>query len=159
MTERTFVAWVKPIAAELRETRAAIVEVARRAPAEAWSKPSPNDGWTCKDLLAHLATGDWVLQGVLGLVTGGEGRLITGIEEVNEGNAARIEARRETPPAALADEVEAMGERTQELLAKLQESHESLKGDNVPMSLGDYLRGFPDHDRDHLNDLRTALAQ
>lgn len=157
MTERSFVARVAPVAAELRETRSQIADVARTAPAEAWSKASPSEGWTCKDLLAHLATGDWVFQGVLGLVTEGEGRLMSGIEEINEGNAERIAARREASPAELAAEVEAMGERTQELLSKLADGHESLKGENAPMSLGEYLRGFPGHDRAHLDQLRRAL--
>ena len=56
MASRSFAPWVEPVAARLREGRAEIVELARSVPPEAWSRPSPNPGWRCKDLLAHLGT-------------------------------------------------------------------------------------------------------
>ncbi len=157
MENRRFASWVEPVAAELRETRAQIVETAHAVPADAWERPSPCDGWTYKDLLTHLAVGDWVLQGVLRLVTGSEGRLVSGIEEVDAGNAQRLAERRGSSVEELIDEVIAEGERSQELLAQLEAEHEPLKGRDAPMTLGEYLRGFPGHDRRHLDELRAAV--
>ena len=65
MTTRTFAPWVEPIAAQLRESRRGIVEVARTIPEGAWSRPSHDPGWSYRDLLTHLAVGDWVCQAVL----------------------------------------------------------------------------------------------
>ncbi len=55
MTTRTFAPWVEPIAARFRESRAELLEFARSLPSEAWSRPSPNTGWSCKDLLEEQA--------------------------------------------------------------------------------------------------------
>ena len=65
MTTRSFAPWVEPIAAELRKLRAEVAKFARSAPPDFWGKPSPNHGWTNKDLLAHLATAHWVMQGLV----------------------------------------------------------------------------------------------
>ena len=55
-------------------------------------------------------------------------------------------------------EVAAEGEETQELLGRLDEADEERRQEDAPMSLGEYLRFFPTHDRDHLAQLRTALG-
>ena len=162
MADRSFAAWVKPIAAQLRESRAQIVDVARTIPTEAWGRPSPNEGWTNGDLLVHLAVGDWVCQTVLTAVTtntpldvGEVGRP----DWIREGNATRLEERQERTVEELIAEVEVEGEETQELLSLLTDGHESLRPEGAPMSLGDYLHGFPGHDRDHLAQLRRAAEK
>jgi uncharacterized protein (TIGR03083 family) len=160
MTTRTFTPWVGPIAAELRETRNEVMRVARQLLPEQWSHPSPLEGWTYKDLLAHLATGDWVCQTVLTAVTTRTplDPQVTDLDFVNEGNAQRIEERKEASVDELIAELEREGEKTETLLAQLTNVHEPLKGD-APMSLGDYLRGFPGHNQQHLHELKTALDQ
>ncbi len=207
MTDRTFASWVEPIAAQLRESRAQIIALAGSAPAEAWSKPSPNEGWTCKDLLAHLATGDWVCQTVLRAAVGDEAadlevprdldamsrgnarllkeratwsveellqevqalraavgneaadpEVVRGLDAISRGNARLLEERATCSVEELLREVQAEGEETQELLARLTEAHEPLSVRDAPMSLGEYLRGFPNHDRRHLAELRRGLA-
>lgn len=207
MTDRTFAPWVEPIAAQLREGRAEIVALARSAPTETWSKSSPNEGWTCRDLLAHLATGDWLCQTVLRAAVGDEaadpealrdsdaisrsnarlleeraGRSVEellrevqvlrtaaggeaadpealrDLDAISRGNARLLEDRAGRSVEELIAEVQAEGQETQELLARLTEEHEPLRREGAPMSLGDYLRGFPNHDRQHSAQLRTALA-
>ncbi len=159
MTERTFAPWVEPIAEQLRESRAQVVGVAHQILAELWRLPSPLRGWTNKDLLAHLATGDWVCQTVLHAVTANEPLDLAaiGLDAVNAGNARLLEERRERSVEELIAELEAEGAETQELLGHLTEEDEGRTQDGAPMSLGDYLRGFPEHDRQHLSELRTAL--
>ena len=153
MMTRTFAPWVEPIAAKLRDSRRDIVVAAQSTLDEAWSKPSPNEIWTYKDLLAHLATGDWVCQRVLRAVT--EGTELS-LGDLDEGNARSVEERRNTPVDELIAEVEAEGEKTQELLSLILEEQRGLTREGAPMSLGDYLRMFPGHDEQHLAQLRTA---
>ena len=158
MIKRTYAAWVKPVADELRTGRAEIARTARQLLPEHWTMPGPLEGWSYKDLLAHLATGDWVCQTVLTAVTTRtplEPRA-TDLDFVNEGNALRLTERKDSTTEDLIAEVETEGEETQGLLAQLTDVHEALKG-NAPLSLGDYLRRFPSHDRAHLAQLRTAL--
>jgi len=57
MTARTFVPWVEPAAAQLRESRRQIVQLARAIPDDMWGRPSPYPGRTYKDQFAHLAVG------------------------------------------------------------------------------------------------------
>lgn len=160
MTARTFAPWVEPVAAELRESRREIVRTARQLLPEQWSHLSPLQGWTYKDLLAHLATGDWVCQTILTAVTTRTplDPRATDLDFVNEGNMRLLEERRTASVDELIAEVEAESAETQDLLAHLADVHEPLKG-NAPMTLGDYLRGFPGHDREHVGQLKTALDQ
>jgi len=157
VAERTFASWVEPVVAQLRESRRQIVELARSIPAEAWSKPSPDEGWTHKDTLTHLATGDWVCQTVLRAAVANEPLDMAAFADIDAGNARRLEERAGRTVEELIAEVEAEGAETQELLARLTEADEERRQEDAPMSLGEYLRMFPQHDQGHLADLRTAL--
>src|SRR6185295_6597691 len=56
-----------------------------------WERPSPLAGWTYRDLLAHIATGDWVLQMHLNhVIERGE---VAAWPDVDAGNAQRIAER------------------------------------------------------------------
>jgi len=158
VTSRAFAPWVEPVAARLREGRSQVVELARSIPTAAWTRPSPNSGWTCKDLLAHLATGDWALQSGLRVVIAKERLDIAQFGNVDEANARFAGERSGRSIEDLIAEVEAEAEETQELLTKLKEDDERHMPDNAPMSLGEYLRLFPEHDRAHLEQMRMALG-
>lgn len=157
MTERTFVPWVEPIAAQLRESRGEIGDVARAIPAEKWAKPSRDPNWSYKDLLAHLATGDWVVQTVLGAVVANEPLDLSFLDGLDAGNARLLAERAGRSIEELVAEALAEGEETQELLSRLTEADDDRRQEGAPMSLGEYLRMFPGHDQGHLADLRTAL--
>ena len=156
MTTKTFAPWVEPIAAQLRESRRAVAEVARTIPDEAWSRPSPDPGWSYRDLLTHLAVGDWVCQAVLRAAVGTEPFDMTITTQLDERNAQMIEERWGRSLQELIAEVVAEGEETQELLSQLTEADEERRQKDAPMSLGEYLRFFPTHDRDHLAEFRTT---
>ena len=159
MTSRTFASWVKPIATQLRESRREIAEVARTIPEGAWSRPSPDPGWSYRDLLAHLAAGDWVCQTVLRAAVGGERFDMTITTQLDDHNARVIEERKGRSVQELIAEVAAEGEGTQELLGQLNEADEERRQEDAPMSLVEFLRFYPTHDRDHLAQLRTALQR
>jgi len=122
--------------------------------------PSPLEGWTYKDVLAHLATGDWVCQTILRSVVTNKplDLAVINLDYINAGNARLLAERKERSVEELIAEVEAEGEETQELLAQLSEGDEGRTQEGAPMSLGQYLKdAFPGHDRDHAAHLRTAL--
>ena len=161
MTTHTFASWVAPIADQLRLGRAEIVRTTSRFLPEIWGLPSPLEGWSYKDLLAHLATGDWVCQHILRTVLANEPldvANITNPDWVTDGNTRFLAERKDRSVEELVAEVEAEGEETQELLAQLTDEHEHRTQEGAPMSLGQYLRdAFPDHDRRHLEELKSAL--
>ena len=158
MTTRTFAPWVEPIAAQLGESRAEIARTARRFLPDLWTMPSPLPGWTYKDLLAHLAVGDWVCQSILQAVVANKAADLSILNQLNERNEQYRRERAATSVEELIAELEAEGEETQELLSKLSDADEDRKQEGAPMSLGQYLKdAFPGHDRDHLDQLRTAM--
>jgi uncharacterized protein (TIGR03083 family) len=160
MTTRTFAAWVEPVAAELRETRSQIVRKANQIPEEVWALPSPLPEWSYKDLLAHLATGDWVCHIILRTIMANEVldlATVANLDWIAQGNTERLAERKERPAQELIAEVRSHSEETQELLAQLTDADEERSQEGAPMTLGQYLKGFPGHDRDHLAQLETAL--
>jgi uncharacterized protein (TIGR03083 family) len=94
--------------------------IARISP-EGWSEISPNAGWTYKDLVAHLATGDWICQIILRslLETGS----VPEWPDADAGNAERVRARREKSVAALAEERAQHRNETVRLIEQLQPDH------------------------------------
>jgi uncharacterized protein (TIGR03083 family) len=160
VTTRTFALWVEPIAAKFRDTRAELVATARAMPAEAWTRPSPNEGWTYKDLLAHVA-GDTEKNflTVLRLVIDRRPvDLATFTTGADERNARDIAARRGRTIDELIAEIEADGEETQELLTRFTDADENSQPEGLPMTVGDGLRQLAGgHDGEHLAHLRAAL--
>ena len=161
MSARTFAPWVAPIAAQLREGRTQVLGFARSVPAEAWARPSPLEGWTCKDILAHLAGGnDGMVQKILRSVVAREpvDRSVLATDTDAE-NARGVEERRGWSVEELIAELEADGQESQELLSRLTEADEDLRQDDLPLGLGEFLAlvHAEDHDGLHLAQLRTAL--
>lgn len=162
MTSPNFAPWVQPIAERLRAGRGQIVEAARAVPDAQWSQPSPVERWTYQDVLSHLAAGDVFCQIVLTAVaSGGELDLRPASAEREARTARILEERRSRTIDQLIAEVEAEGQETQELLARLTDSDEVVEVDTsrstgAPMSLAEFLRVFPMHDREHLAHLRSA---
>lgn len=126
-----------------------------------WEEPSPDPGWSFRNLLAHIATGDWVLQQRLrGLLD--DGRVPGGID-VDAGNAQRVQERRFSTPAALVEEFLSMRHETMLLLAQLKPKHLRVMFE-FPWeprpnehSVLEYLAGFWAHDRFHREQLRPAM--
>jgi uncharacterized protein (TIGR03083 family) len=160
MTNRAFTPWVEPIAAQIAAAREEFVAVARSVPAEAWGQASPAEGWTYKDVLAHLA-GDTDKQ-LLSIL-----RAVVSRQPINasllgsspdERNTHDIVERRERQIDTLIAEVEADTEEHLDLLSRLTEDDQALRQDDIPMSLGEGLSNDPGgHARGHIAQLRTAL--
>lgn len=166
MTDRAFLPWVEPIAKQLRDGRVGVVRTAHQLLPEHWSLPSPLEGWTYKDLLAHLASGDWVFQWMLRDALGEEKFDIIerGFAYVDEGNAQRTAERKNTAVEALIAEVQSEGEATQELLSRLNDGIDFQAivgrrptGEDVTREM--WIQNFAMHDKLHGDQLKTALDQ
>ena len=127
-----------------------------------WERPSPVPGWSFGNLLAHIATGDWVLQTHLRHLL--ESGAVAAWPDVADGNAERIEARKFTTWQRLTDEFLSMRHETMTLLAQLLPAHlaEPIELPWEPperraRTVLDYLSGFPQHDRTHRQQLRAAM--
>ncbi|HYM15119.1 MAG TPA: maleylpyruvate isomerase N-terminal domain-containing protein [Dehalococcoidia bacterium] len=126
-----------------------------------WERPSPLPGWTYRQLLAHIATGDWVLQGHLRhIIEQGD---VAPWPDIDAGNADRLAERAYTPASSLTEEYLSMRHETLRLLSQLEPAHLRL---NLSLwwqpppnerSLLDYLLGFERHDRAHREQLRGAM--
>ena len=164
MTTRTFLPWVDGPAKQLRESRIEVRRTAEKFLPDLWTMPSPLEGWTYKDLLAHLASGEWVFQTMLRDVLGIEKKLPeqASMDYVNEGNAERLAARQDTSVEELIAEVATAGETTQELLSQLTEAIDPTmvvwrRPNGDPVTLEQWISGFPQHDVTHGAQLKTAL--
>ncbi len=160
MTDRTFASWVEPIAAMFSEQRAELVDLVRSVPLDAWSESSPNEGWTYRDLLGHVATRDprdlrLVLNAVITKTRLDPAQMP--LEEdvpINEGLLGEV---REASVEELAGRLEEDTEGILDLLSKLTDENESLRQRDFPMSLSEALTQMPQHERMHMEQLRTAL--
>ncbi len=164
MTTRTFLPWAEAPAKQIREGRTEVRRTAEKFLPDLWTMPSPLEGWTYKDLLAHLASGDWVFQTMLRDVLGIEKNLPkqAPLEYVNEGNARLLAERKDTSVEELIAELTATGETTQELLGGLTDAHDPsavvwLRPNGDPVTLEQWITGFPQHDVSHGAQLETAL--
>ena len=153
------VADVQPAAAALDpgETRYVIYSV---DPTK-WQTPSPLPGWSYHDLLAHVATGDWMLQTHLrSLIDAGR---VAEWPDVDAGNAVRIAERRFSTEAKLIDEYLSMRHETIVLLSKLKAKHlkQPITMRWMPpphdRTVVDYLNAFELHERTHRDQLRSAM--
>ncbi len=160
MTTRTFAAWVEPIAEQVRSNRAEIARTVAEIAPEDWSKPSPDEGWSYRDLLAHLAgdTGKNVLN-VLRSIVAGERVDPALFTDIDSKNARDLEERRQRSIEELRAEITQDGEKILDLLTQLNEGHAELRQDDFPLPLGEALKPFPQHDASHLAQLRAALEE
>ena len=154
-TASTFASWVEPVAMVLAEGRQQVIAFAREAPADLWNRPTEAEGWTCRDVLAHLAgdTGK-VSAAVMRGTLEDPGVLDDNGDAVN---ARDVAERRERSIEEIIVEIEADGAAWQELLSQLSEGDAERRWSGFPLSLGEYLRLLVPHDLQHLTQLRTAL--
>ena len=162
MTERTFASWVEPIAARHRKDSAQVLDFARSLPEEAWAQPSGLNGWTYKDVMAHIGKGnDQLYQHLLRQVVAGE-KVDTAIfrtVDTDGENAAGVAERRSLSAAQVIAEFEEAGEEVLELLAGLTDEHEHLRQEEPPFILESFLNMVEQesHSIEHLKQLKAAL--
>lgn len=163
MTAVRFASWVEPVASQMRSSRRQVIDFARAAPPEFWDRPSVLEGWTNKDLLAHLAGGnDQMLQDILRPVVAGKEVDPKVLEPDTDGeNARRVDERRSWSLERLIDALERDGAEMQDLLSRLEESARDIKPGGASWSLEALFRAVykENHDIEHLEQLRAAAKK
>jgi len=158
VSERDYAEWVRPIAEVLFADSAEVIAFARSHPAEGWDEPSGADGWTRRDVLAHLAGGnDQMVQIILRRVTARQP--LDGVSmdpDTDAENAAGVQDRQGWGIERLIAELVADDEEMQQLFAKLTEDDEDLELNAMSMTLGQFLRlvGAERHDAEHLQQMK-----
>jgi|SRR5579883_526569 len=154
---------VLPAVEERNQLAAELASLIRTAAQEAWSLPSGYPGWSCHDLLAHLATGDWLMQRRVRDALAGRDLAATmhGVDLDSE-NARLVTAARSHTPAELLAQTHAQQNRSLALWELLDERHLMQimpHWDGGYCTLLEYLLAFPGHDREHIAQLRAALSR
>jgi hypothetical protein len=118
-------------------------------------------GWSYRALLAHVAVGDWVLQGHVRHIV--EHNSVAAWPDIDAGNAARLAERGFSTVAALVDEYLSMRHETALLLSQLKPKHLGLRirfwwEEGQPeRTVLDYILSFERHERTHREQLRPAM--
>ena len=111
----------------MRESGSELVAAARRVSPERWPEGRYEEGWTAKDILAHVASIEWTYPKLLLLAAqpapedrDAEGRFRGGIGDYNQ---RRVDERRDRSVEELLAEFERNREAT---IAAVQEADEAL---------------------------------
>ena len=149
------------IAATLAADRAEVIDFARSMPSDGWARPTADGGWTCKDILAHLAGGnDQAVQNVLHAVVNRTAIDAGALNpDTDRENALRVAERRPWTVGQLIAELVRDGDEVQELLARLTRGDRDLLQGDSNLTLGAFLEivHHERHDHLHLQQLRAAL--
>jgi hypothetical protein len=135
--------------------------VAHSVDAALWERASSVPGWSNRGLLAHIATGDWVLQFQLRHIM--EHGSVAPWPNVDAGNDERLRERRQSTVAALLEEYLSMRHQSLLLLAELRPEHlrlpivywwDTVAGERTVL---DYILMFERHEGAHVEQLRPAM--
>jgi hypothetical protein len=144
----------------MRTTAREFVEAARSVPADQWSEGRYEEGWSAKDILAHVASIEWTYPKLLDVASGA---IPLPKKDASKGipgdyNQRHVEKRRDTSIEELIGEFERNREATiravqgadDELLATHVRSAGGIEGRAVEVF--NYLTVT--HTRDHLRDIK-----
>jgi uncharacterized protein (TIGR03083 family) len=144
---------------DLVQAQQALLDVLDRVGADDWSRASPNEGWTARDLLTHLATAEAGFVPTLRRMAAGQGGVPADFDP-NRWNAGQLRRRGEVAPDQLRSELEASHRDMLALLDDLDDAaldHRGRLSSGVDGSTEDNFRLVASHKRGHTDDIRAAL--
>jgi len=145
---------------ELVDAQQALLETLERVGPEDWSRTSPNEGWTVRDLLTHLTTSETGFVPALRRMAAGEGGVPNDFDP-NRWNASQLRRRGDPDPAQLRTELESSHAEMLSLLDGLDEAALDQTGHlstGVDGTTEDNFRVVANHKRTHTADIRAALS-
>ena len=145
---------------ELVEAQQALLEVLDGVEADDWSRASPNEGWTVRDLLTHLTTSESGFVPTLRRMAAGEGGVPADFDP-NRWNAGQLRRRGEIPPDQLRTELESAHADMLALLETLDDQALDQRGhlsSGAEGSTEDNFRLVAFHKRTHTEDIRAAFV-
>lgn len=123
-----------------------------------WTVPAPGyQGWTCRDLLAHLSSTAASLPAVASSVTEARDPNAPPFDP-DRWNASQVRRRATKGAQELVDEYDAGTTRLVTVLSDLKVDTPVTIGPYSGISLGEAMAEMLEHQRHHLSDLQGALA-
>jgi len=123
-----------------------------------WTAPAPGyDGWTCRDLLAHLSSTAASLPSVASSATEPKDPNAPPFD-ANRWNASQVRRRADKEPQELIDEYDAGTTRLVTVLSDLTMDARVTIGPYAGSPLGEAMALMLEHQRHHLSDLERALT-
>lgn len=148
------------IAAALTATRDQLRAITDGLKEEDWQRPTPNEGWTLKDVLLHLSSSEPGLVGMARRILNDEETAVAGFD-INRYNQRQVEKRRERSNSELLADLATGRQETLALLAELSEAQLDKQGRRTTgeeTTLEKVLYQITGHSQTHLDDVRRALA-
>jgi hypothetical protein len=123
-----------------------------------WSGPAAGyEGWTCRDLLAHLSSTAASLPAVARSVTEAKDPNAPSFDP-DRWNASQLRRRANLEAQELIDEYDAGTTRLVGVLSELKLDTPVTIGPYTGVSLGEAMAEMLEHQRNHLSDLKLALT-
>ena len=123
-----------------------------------WSAAAPGyEGWTCRDLLAHLSSSAASLPAVASSVSQPRDPNAPTFD-AERWNASQVRRRADKQPQELIDEYDAGTTRLVMVLADMSIDTPVTIGPYSGVSLGEAMAKMLEHQRHHLSDLKQALT-
>jgi uncharacterized protein (TIGR03083 family) len=144
----------------LIQAQQALLDVLDGVGADDWSRASPNEGWTVRDLLTHLATAEAGFLPTLRRMAAGQGGVPADFDP-NRWNASQLRRRGDVAPDQLRAELEASHRDMLAVLDDLDDAGLDQRGhlsSGVEGSTEDNFHLVAQHKRSHTDDIRAALA-
>jgi uncharacterized protein (TIGR03083 family) len=144
---------------DLVDAQHGLLEVLDRVGPDDWLRPSPNEGWTVRDLFIHLTTSESGFVGTLRRMAAGEGGVPVDFDP-NRWNAGQLRRRGEMTVEQMRPELEAAHRDMLALLEGLDDAALDQRGhmsSGISGTTEDNFRLVASHKRSHTNDIRAAL--
>src|SRR5882672_2162697 len=139
---------------DLVEAQRDLLDVLDRVGPDDWPRPSPNEGWTVRDLLIHLTTSESGFVGTLRRMAAGEGGVPADFDP-NRWNAGQLRRRGEVPSEQLRPQLEEAHRDMLALLDGLDDAaldHRGHMSTGVEGSTEDNFHLVASHKRSHTSD-------
>ncbi len=122
-----------------------------------WTSPAPGyEGWTCRDLLAHLSSSAASLPDVVSSATRTRDPNAPAFDSTRW-NASQVRRRSDKKPEELVDEYDSGTTRLVMVLGDADLDRPVTIGPFTGTSLGETMAGMLEHQRQHIADLEHAL--
>jgi uncharacterized protein (TIGR03083 family) len=123
-----------------------------------WTAPASGyEGWTCRDLLAHLSSSVASLPAVVSSATEPRDPNAPPFDP-DRWNASQLRRRADKQPQELVDEYDAGTTRLVMVLTDAALDTPVTVGPYAGVTLGETMAGMLEHQRHHLSDLEQALT-
>lgn len=155
MSDRT-----RALRAELVDAQRQLLDVLDRVGPDDWQRPSPNEGWTIRDLLVHLASAEAGFVPTLRRMAAGQGGVPQDFDP-NRWNTGQIRRHTDADPQSLRQQLETAHAEMLSLLDSIEEPALDQRGhlsSGADGTTEDNFRLVAAHKRSHTQDIRAALT-